>query len=40
MSPNEDAMVITTEINGFDVERFLVDSGSSTNVLSLDAYCL
>lgn len=36
-SPHEDALVITTEIDGYDVKRVLIDLESSTNVLFLDA---
>lgn len=35
--PHEDALVITTEIYEYDVKRFLIDTGSSTNVLFFDA---
>lgn len=36
-SPYDDALVITTKINGFDVKRIMVDSRSSTNLLFLNA---
>lgn len=35
--PLEDALVITTEIDGYDVKRVLIDLESSTDVLFLDA---
>lgn len=35
--PHEDVLVITTEIDGYDEKRVPIDSGSSTNVLFLDA---
>lgn len=33
--PFDDALIITTEINAFDVERILMEFVSSTNVLFL-----
>lgn len=35
--PHEDALVVTTEIDGYDVKRIIIDSGSSRGVLFLDA---
>lgn len=32
-SPHEDTLIITTNIEGYDVKRILVDSESSRNVL-------
>lgn len=34
---HDDALVIIIEINGYDVKRVLINSGSSTDVLFLDA---
>lgn len=34
---HNDALVITTEIDGYDVKRVLIDSGSSTDILFLYA---
>lgn len=34
---HDDTLVITTQINDFDVTRVMVDSESSTNVLLLDS---
>lgn len=36
-NPHDDALVITFKMNDFDVKRILVDSGSLTDVLFLDA---
>lgn len=36
-SPHEDTLVITTEIDGYDVNRVLIDSWSLIDVLFLDA---
>lgn len=35
--PHEEFLVITSEIDGYDVKWLLIDSGSSTNVLFLDS---
>lgn len=35
--PHEDALIITVQIEGFDVNRILIDSRISTDVLFLDA---
>lgn len=35
--PNEDTIVITAEIDGYDVKTVLIDPGSSTDVLFLKA---
>lgn len=34
---HEDVLVVTIEIDVFDVKRIIIDSGSSTDVLILDA---
>lgn len=35
--PHKDALVITAKIDGYDVKIVLIDSGSSTDLLFLDA---
>lgn len=37
-SSHEDALVITEEVNAYDVKRIHIDLGSSTDVLFLEAY--
>lgn len=34
--PHEDVLVITTEIDGYDMKMVFIDSGSSTDVLFLN----
>lgn len=36
ITPHDDALVITTEINSYDVKRVMVDLGSSMNIIFLD----
>ncbi|XP_022883333.1 uncharacterized protein LOC111400126 [Olea europaea var. sylvestris] len=36
--PHDDALVIVGDIADFDIKRVLVDGGSATNVLTLDAF--
>ena len=36
--PHYDALVLTLYINGFDVQRVLVDPGSTTDLLQLPAF--
>lgn len=36
--PHDDALVVSLNINGYDVSRILVDSGSSVNVLYFDVF--
>lgn len=36
--PYNDALVITVNINNFDVKRVLIDPGSSLEVMYLNAY--
>lgn len=37
-SPHDDFLVVTIEIDEFDMKLFLVDIGSSTNILFLDTF--
>lgn len=36
-SPHDDALVITVGVNGFDMERVLIHTGSSVDILFVDA---
>ena len=38
IQPHDDALVVTTRINGFIVKRVLIDQGSGTEVMYLDLY--
>lgn len=35
--PDEEVLVITTDIDGYDVKRVIIDSRSSTEVVFLDS---
>lgn len=37
-TPLDDALVITTTIDGFETKRILIDGGSSLDILLLDAF--
>ena len=36
--PHDDALVMTTQIGGYDVKRVLVDQGSGAKIMYLDLY--
>ncbi|XP_050250164.1 uncharacterized protein LOC126697283 [Quercus robur] len=38
IQPNDDILVVTLRIGGFDVKRVLVDQGSAVEVMYLDLY--
>ena len=38
IQPNDDALVITLRIGGYDVKRVMVDQGSVAEIMYLDLY--
>lgn len=37
-TPRDNALVITTEVEGFKMKRILVDGGSLTNIMFLETF--
>lgn len=38
MTPHDDALIVCIDIDKFDMQKLLVDGGSSTNILFLGAF--